>query len=212
MKTVAFDLETIANPAMIDHLPPIEPNPRLKDPQKIKDDIAEKKFKQLESMALDKLTNLICCASFRDFETGETTSFWLDDAMDEKKLLEDVWRFLWPYKRFVSFNGRAFDIPNLLAHSCKHRVSPSVNISTRRYTSENHYDLRMILSDWDTHARGNFDFYCKYFLGEGKPEKIDGSMVQHYWDCGLIQDIVKYCEDDVEKLHRLYEWMKGYYL
>ena len=42
LKTVAFDLETIANPAMIDHLPPIEPNPRLKDPEKIRDDIAEK--------------------------------------------------------------------------------------------------------------------------------------------------------------------------
>ena len=68
------------------------------------------------------------------------------------------------------------------------------------------------MNDWDARAKGTFDYFCKYFLGEGKPEYIDGSLVQHYWDCGMINKIVEYCEDDVDKLQKLYEHMRGFYL
>jgi predicted PolB exonuclease-like 3'-5' exonuclease len=211
MKAVAFDLETIANPAMIAHLPPIEPNPRLKDPEKIKADIEEKKLKQLEEMGADKFFNLVCCASFKDMETGEVTSYVLDESMDERPLIEKIWKHLWQYKRFITFNGMEFDVPILIAHAAIHEVAITVEISTRKYVKDNHIDIRMILANWDKYARGTFDFFCRLFLMEGKPSDIDGSMVQHYWDCGLISKIKAYCEDDVDKLSRLYNRLKGYY-
>ena len=212
MKKVAFDLETIANPAMIENLPPIVPNPKLKDPEKIKVDIEEKKLKQLEDMGANKFLNIICCASFKDMENGDIVSVYLDEAMDEKVLLIRVWDYLHQYQRFITFNGMEFDVPVLMAHSAIHRVLPTVDISTRKYVKANHADLRMLLGNWDKYAKGTFDFFCRLFLGEGKPSGIDGSMVQHYWDCGLIEKIVAYCEDDVEKLARLYEALKGYYV
>lgn len=40
---IAFDLETIADASVIPHLPPVDPDSRLKDPEKIKENIKEKK-------------------------------------------------------------------------------------------------------------------------------------------------------------------------
>ena len=211
MKIVAFDLETIANPARYDSLPPVEPSSKLKDPEKIKADIEEKKLIQIESMGADKWLNMICVASFRDLESEKTVSVVLDKEMDEKSLLEQIWRILWPYDRFITFNGIEFDVPILQAHSCLHRVPVSKDISTRKYYVENHVDLRMILTGWDKYGKGTFDFFCKIFLGKGKPEHIDGSYVQHYWDCGMIDEIVAYCEDDVKNLDLLYKRVRGYF-
>ena len=213
MKTVAFDLETVANPRMIEFLPPIEPNARLKDPEKIKADIEEKKLKQIEDMGVDKWFNMICAASFKDMDTGKTVSFALDpEAADEKGMLKEVWDYLHRFQKFITFNGTEFDVPVLIAHSAIHRVQPTVDINAKRYGGGNHLDLRMILNGWDKYAKGNFDFFCKLFLKVGKPLDIDGAMVQHYWDCGMIAEIVAYCEDDVERLSKLYARLEGYYV
>jgi uncharacterized protein YprB with RNaseH-like and TPR domain len=211
MRTVAFDLETIANPLRYDDLPPVEPSSRLKDPEKIKADLEEKKLVQMESMGADKWLNMICVASFRDIEKKTTKSLVLGKDMDEKTLLEAIWAELWQYQRFVTFNGMEFDVPVLNAHSCLHRVQIAVTISTRKYYIDNHVDLRMLLNNWDKFGKGTFDFFCKIFLGRGKPEHIDGSYVQHYWDCGLVNDIVAYCEDDVNQLDLLYNRVRGYF-
>jgi predicted PolB exonuclease-like 3'-5' exonuclease len=69
----------------------------------------------------------------------------------------------------------------------------------------------MLLNNWDSRAKGDFDFFCKLFLGEGKPGGMDGSMVQHYWDCGMVDKIVEYCKDDVAKVAALYERLTGFY-
>lgn len=211
MKIVAFDLETIANPARYDSLPPVEPSAKLKDPEKIKADIEEKKLAQIESMGADKWLNMICVASFRDLESEKTVSLVLDKEMDEKTLLEQIWRTLWPYDRFITFNGMEFDVPVLQAHSCLYRVPISKDISIRKYYVENHIDLRMILTGWDKYGKGTFDFFCKILLGKGKPDHIDGSYVQHYWDCGMVDEIVAYCEDDVKNLDLLYKRVRGYF-
>jgi len=163
MRIVAFDLETIANPAMIEFLPAVEPRGGLKDPEKIKADIEEKTLRQREEMGLDKWFSLICCASFKDLESGDIVSFSLAENMDENKLLTEIWDHLHQYTRFVSFNGIEFDVPVLIAHSAIHRIQPSVDISIKKYSNANHADLRMILNNWDRYAKGNFDFF-KLFI------------------------------------------------
>ena len=56
---------------MIPLLPEVIPNKTLKDPEKIALDIANKKKKQIADMGLNPHTNLICCASFKDVDSGE---------------------------------------------------------------------------------------------------------------------------------------------
>lgn len=211
-KTVVFDLETIADPAAEEFLPPIVPAGNLKDPVKIKADIQEKRQKQLEMMGLDPMTNLICCASFLDLATQEKTSFLLNNEFTEADLLKKIWVQLHGYGRFVTFNGMAFDVPVLTIHSMVRRVPMSVKISQARYRIDNHVDIRMLFTNWDARARGNQGMWCQRMGLPGKPDAIDGSAVQHYWDCGMKDEIRKYCEDDVTQLAELYRLAQGYFL
>jgi len=213
MKTCIFDLETIANPEMTPYLPEVQADPRLKDPEKIKADVEKKKQKQVGEMGLNPETNLICTFAWMDFDDREPHSLVLDmDTLNEKDILSDIWEVLREYGQFVTFNGNAFDVEILKWHSMVHQIPISVKINQRRYQTYNHCDVRMVLTGWDNYKKGTQDYYCKLLLGEGKPEGMDGSMVQDIFDCGLIDEIRKYNEDDVIKLAQLYERLIGYYI
>ena len=174
--------------------------------------IEEKRIKQVDEMALNAHTNLICCVSMFDIDSGETKSILLPPDGSEKDLLVELWDALHCFERFVTFNGNAFDIPVLRFHSMVHRVQPSVNISTARYRIENHIDVRAILGNYESFAKGSLDWYCRIILGTGKPDGINGATVQHLWDCGCYAEVRDYCENDVRILAQLYERMNGYYI
>ena len=203
-KVVALDLETIADKTMIPLLPEVKPSSRLKDPSKIKADIAEKKEKQLADMGLNPLHNLICSAAWCDENGPGVMAIAQDTPEEEKTLLEAFWDVLAKYDHFVTFNGREFDIRCLYLHGITHRIRPSIKIDNGRYNRGNHTDLRQILSGSNPYAPGKLDFYLRKFLGYGKMEGIDGAMVQSYFDMGLIEDIADYNQDDAQKTYKLY--------
>jgi hypothetical protein len=212
MKQILFDIETIANPAIIPLLPPVEAKGNLTDPVKIAADIAEKKQKQTETLGLDKTTCLICCVTTLDVDEGEPQSIILNpDTLDEKALLEEFWEVVHPYSKFVTFNGNGFDVPVLTFRSMINRVQPSVQISTQKYRISNHIDVRAILGNWDTHAKGTLDFYSKIILGESKADDVDGSFVQAMFDVGAYDEIKAYNQAECQSLKAIYERLKGYY-
>jgi len=212
MKSIIFDIESIANPAAIPLLPPIEVDKRLKDLVKIEAQKAEKEVQQIEKMGLDKTTCLICCITTLDVETDEVKSVELDpDTLDEKTLLEEFWEIVHPYSRFITFNGNGFDIPVLTFRSMVNNVQPSVKISTKRYQIGNHVDVRALLGDWDPRAKGTLDYYSKIILGESKADNIDGSFVQLMFDVGAYDEIREYNQAECRSLKRIYEKMVGYY-
>jgi len=212
MKSVIFDIETIANPAAIPLLPPIEVDKRLKDPVKIEAQKAEKAIKQIETMGLDKTTCLICCITTLDVETDEIKSVELNpDTLDEKELIENFWEIVHPYSRFITFNGNGFDIPVLTFRSMVNNVQPSVKISTKRYQIGNHVDVRALLGDWDTRAKGTLDYYSKIILGESKADNMDGSFVQSMFDVGAYDEIREYNQAECKSLKAIYQRMFGYY-
>src|SRR6056297_1247067 len=97
-KIVAFDLETIADKAMIPFLPEVKAKSNLKDPVKITADLDEKKKKQLQDMGISPMTNLICCAGWAD-NNNETGSIVLgkEEPQAEKYLIEQFWDLLSKY-------------------------------------------------------------------------------------------------------------------
>ena len=210
-KSIVFDLETIADQSMLSILPAIEPDIRLKDPKKIEINIAKKKQAQIEKMGLDPMFNIICVAGWCD-ENGPGFIKLSADPEDssekilaaEKELLIEFWEVLSKYDKFITFNGRNFDIRVMMIHGITHGIRCGVNIDHGRYNRGNHIDLRFILAGDGQFAKGKLDFFCKKFLGEGKMEGIDGALVQEYWDYGLINDIVKYNQDEVQKMWDLY--------
>lgn len=207
MKPLCFDLETIANKALIQHLPEIKPKANLTDPKKIEKDIAEKKEKQIEEMGLDPLFNRICCAGFYDPAISTAGSFMLqsEDEDGERELLCSFWDIASDYDHFVTFNGRAFDIRCLLLHSMRVGVRPTVDIDFGRYNRGNHTDMRLILAGESQFAKGKLDTFCKVFGVGQKTEGVDGALVQSLWEIGDKETIQVYCEQDTKILWDLTE-------
>jgi len=212
MKICTFDLETIADKSKIDLLPEVQTDSRLKDPTKIKTDIAAKRLEQVNKMGLVPATAMICVFGWHDGE--KTRSIILDKETPdaEKKLLTLAWAELKKAEHFVTFNGINFDVPVLLMRSLLNRVKPSVRISTKKYVIANHTDIRMILGRWDTYAKGNLDFYSRLLLGKTSKGSFDGSQVQDVWDMNLKDNIAKYCEDDCQMTWEIFDLISQYYI
>ena len=209
-KTIAFDLETIADSTVIPFLPEVEPDTRLKDPEKIKASIAEKTVKRDAELGLNPATSLICCFGYATAEG--TGHIMLKDEQSEKALLVEAWDLLAKFDHFVTFNGISFDVPTLMFHSLKNRIRPAVKISIKKYVIENHTDVRAVLGNWDGFAKGKLDFFAKMLLGGSGKDGMTGDQVQGYWDMDLKDDIAAYCESDCRLTRDIFELMQKYYL
>lgn len=213
-KIITWDLETIADKSVIPLLPPVEPDTRLKDPIKIKANIEKKEADRIAKLGLDPVTARIACFGWFDGEQGKSYHYILEaeTAEAEKALLQKAWDILALAQHFVTFNGNGFDVPMLLMRSLVNRVRPSVQISTKKYTIQNHTDVRAILGNWDNYAKGTLDFYSRLLLGKSSKDEFDGSQVQDLWDMELFDDIGKYAEGDCEATFQIYELLTQYYL
>ncbi len=213
-KVCVFDIETVADPETEKLLPAVKAAGNLKDPEKIKVDIEDKAKKRRNEMGLHPLQNMVCCVAIHDLQDGKSQAIIMggDTGKDEKLVLEKAWEALSKYDFFVSFNGIEFDVKVLNLNSVKRRVRPGVAIDTRKYQIGNHMDLRAILGNWEKFAHGTLDYYMKVFFGEteGKPEDMEGSLVQHYWDMGLHDEIAAYAISDVENTAKLHGLINEY--
>ncbi len=214
---LAWDLETIGNPDLIDSLPEPTPKANLKDKAKIEADIAEKKAKQISKMALNGNTALIvACGLAGITKEGEEWSDALmyDPTTGERPYVEALWDIFADHKAFITFNGISFDVPILLRRSLVLGIIPPLTISTRKYDrppAGNHYDLHQIFGHHGGMETQGFDQICKYVLGEGKPEGIDGSMVGVFWGAQKYDEIKAYAIDDALKTIQLWIRAKGIY-
>ncbi|HHD92527.1 MAG TPA: hypothetical protein ENL06_02815 [Candidatus Portnoybacteria bacterium] len=64
--------------------------------------------------------------------------------MPEKEMLENFWKGVKDYQEFISFNGRAFDVPFLMARSAVHRIKPSKNLMSNRYLNSQIYGAKHV--------------------------------------------------------------------
>ena len=212
MKTIVFDLETIGNKSIVKHLPPVEPDSRLKNPEKIADNIKAKEIKQISELGLNPTTCQICIFGWHDGKESGHILLKEETKEAEQELLQEAWEILSEAERFVTFNGIDFDVPVLKFRSLANRIRPAIQISTRKYVIENHYDLRAILGNWNSYASGTLDYYSKILLGKSAKNDMDGSMVQDTWDMQLYEDLGKYAEEDCEVTFGIYQLLTKYYL
>ena len=212
IKKIAFDLETIADKEALALLPPADPKiGNLKDPEKIKAKVEAVEKDRVSKAGLNPHHNMIAAVGWCD--GTESGCIFLEDesAEGEAILLAALWEKLNAYDHFITFNGNAFDVPIIKLHSLFRRIRPAIDISTKKYVIKNHIDLRMVLGNWDAYAPGNLDFYLRRCLGRSKPETIDGSMVQDFWDNGLGEDIARYAEQDAIDTWDLHGMVCQYY-
>lgn len=113
--------------------------------------------------------------------------------------------------RFVSFNGRNFDLPVLKYAAMKYEIEAGWFYKTgdkwnnynQRYSLDWHCDLAEAFSDFGASSRVKMNELCAAFNLPGKID-VDGSQVTGLYDDGKIQEIRDYCECDVINTYLLY--------
>jgi predicted PolB exonuclease-like 3'-5' exonuclease len=144
-----------------------------------------------------------------DYALRAVESLSLDDYSEEK-LVREFWA---RSERFagtlVSFNGRRFDIPVLELAALRHGIAAPLhfnddNLARDRHSGERHFDLFDYLSNFGAIAlAGGMDLLLKMIGMPGKTG-MDGSMVQEYFEAGRLDEIHRYCRNDVVQTYFLF--------
>src|SRR5664279_4460909 len=127
----------------------------------------------------------------------------------EKELIESfVNKIAQLSPQLVTYNGSGFDLPVLRYRAMLHNVfAPGMHNRAyfHRYTDDN-VDLCDVLSSFSYGAKVKLDELSRIMGLPGKPDGIDGSQVEAYFNAGRIQEIADYCRSDVINTYRL--WLR----
>ncbi|WP_392696110.1 ribonuclease H-like domain-containing protein [Bradyrhizobium sp. RDI18] len=127
----------------------------------------------------------------------------------EKELIESfVHKIAQISPQMVTFNGGGFDLPVLRYRAMIHEVfAPGMHNRAyyHRYTDDN-VDLCDVLSSFSFGAKVKLDELSRIMGLPGKPDGINGSQVEAYFNAGRIQEIADYCKSDVINTYRL--WLR----
>ncbi len=110
--------------------------------------------------------------------------------------------------QMVTFNGSGFDLPVLRYRAMIHRVfAPGMHNRAyfHRYTDDC-VDLCDVLASFSYGGKAKLDELSRIMGLPGKPDGVDGSQVEAYFNAGRIQDIAEYCRSDVINTYRL--WLR----
>jgi len=127
----------------------------------------------------------------------------------ECAFLEEFWKTMTRFDRFVTFNGRGFDCPWMMLRSAIHGLRPSKNLMGYRYSLRPHVDLLEVLTFFGAGGSAarkfNLDFFCKAFgIASPKEQGMDGYSVGPYYRDGRLAEIAHYCRRDVEATAALF--------
>lgn len=216
----AMDIETIPNKSLVDSLP--EPEVALgntKDPDKIREKIAEAKKKQIDKMALSPFFGRVCSFSVygnkeenRYFkvipEISEAAEIELVTHILEKLVLPDHFDF------FITWNGKDFDFPFIYKRAAMLRIPlpancPPLSHWTKKYSVAHHCDLMQEYTAWGRDGHLSLDLAGKQFLGAGKTKR-DYSTYVELIESGKGEFIGLDNLCDTELTYNLYNVLKPY--
>jgi len=137
-------------------------------------------------------------------------------VLKEKEILQQFWSLAEKYDEFISFNGRAFDVPFLIIRSAIHNVRPTKNLMANRYLSSQPKNARHIdLLDQFTfygavRRKGSLHLWSRAFgIKSPKAEGITGDDIGRLFKEKKFFEIAKYNVGDLIATKELYEnWKK----
>jgi hypothetical protein len=199
---VALKIETFPDAANFAALPPVTPDRNLRDPEKIKKNLGDKKQRQLAHAALDaRFAKIVCVCLYGCADTGDAFEHTIFDRC-EKRLIAKFWNVARTLDCFITFNGVEFDVPFLMKRSWFAGIVPSVAIAARRRGPSNHVDIRMVLNDWDRHAPGTLEEYAHIKLDE-RPSRVSAAEMHSSYRAGDYARIKEQCLIDAIIIWRL---------
>ncbi|MDP2838052.1 MAG: ribonuclease H-like domain-containing protein [Candidatus Moranbacteria bacterium] len=179
-------------------------------------------------MGFSPLTGQIVAIGIRDVEReksavyfqaskdGQEKSFEEGDCkfevMTEQDTLQKFWDVVEKYDTFVTFNGRAFDVPFLMVRSAVHGIRPSKNLLGNRYlnyhpSNARHVDLLDQLTFYGAmRKKGSLHLWCRLFgIESPKAQGVDGDDVKALYESGKSDDIARYNARDLRATAELYQ-------
>ncbi len=142
-----------------------------------------------------------------NFEEGDCKF----EVMTEKAMLQKFWDVVEKYDTFVTFNGRAFDVPFLMVRSALFGIRPSKNLLANRYlnyhpSNARHIDLLDQLTFYGAmRKKGSLHLWCRAFgIESPKAQGVDGDDVKALYDHGKSADIARYNARDLQATAALY--------
>jgi 3'-5' exonuclease len=137
--------------------------------------------------------------------------------MTEKEMLQKFWELAERYQVFITFNGRAFDVPFLMIRSAIHGLRPTKDLMRGRYLYQNnpealHIDLAEQLSFYGaTRRKGSLHLWSRAFdIPSPKAGGVTGDDVGPLFKKKRFLDIAKYNVRDIRATRELYTKWESY--
>ncbi len=166
----------------------------------------------LERMGLDPSTGRIVCIGVHWIEVDRSRAYCQSDEME---LLSNFWSDLAQIRptRFVTFNGKSFDFPfiNIRSAILGVPIPRDLLLDTRRFSTDRHFDVREVLTNFDRYKKGTLEYFCQVFGVASPKDGMDGSQVEAYFKQGRLDEIARYCLDDCRATGELYRRLRPYY-
>jgi uncharacterized protein YprB with RNaseH-like and TPR domain len=183
-----------------------------------------------EGLGFSPLTGSIVAIGVYDLERAEGAVYYVGAGLEpdekvgdfvykqrtEAKMLAEFWEGAVEYDTFVTFNGRAFDVPFIIHRSLVHKVRPTRELMKYRYLSQQsapfHIDLQDELTFYGAMIkRPGLHLFCRaYGITSPKESGVSGDSVSGLFAEKKFRDIALYNARDVVATKDLYEiWLKN---
>lgn len=135
---------------------------------------------------------------------------------DEKEMLARFWEGAKSYDEFVTFNGRVFDVPFLVARSMVHKIRPTKNLMEGRYAYQQkscrHVDLADELTfQGAVRRQPSLHLVCRALgIKSPKSDGVTGDDVSNLFKEKKYLDIARYNVGDIRATKELYEYWQKY--
>ena len=148
----------------------------------------EDRQKVVESFGLDPCTGRIICIGVHWLELERSRAYC---QPDERELLANFWSDIGQIRpqRFVTFNGKSFDFPyiNIRSAIMGVPIPRDILLDTRRFSTERHFDVREVLTNFERYRKGTLEFFCEIFGVQSPKNGINGSKVGDYFKPGAAR-------------------------
>lgn len=191
-----IDIETIPDLSMVDLLPPVKPDSRLKDEVKKAADIEEKKKAQIAKMALNPMFAKVVCIGIYGEDFKECL------VGDEKEIIQKF-REITHKKMTYTWNGKGFDYDVIGKRGLLHGLNTLAEAKylTDRYASGFHTDLMEKFCQNREYVA--LDTVAKVYLGEGKNDCDVQEIPELLKTPEGVEKLKNYCLKDAELTYRL---------
>ena len=157
----------------------------------------------IESTGFDGSFGRIICISYA-INTGEPQSL----SGDEKETLKKFWLIAKDVNLFVGHNIYDFDLRFIYQRSVIFGVRPTQDLPFARYRKSPIYDTMYEWNKWNFQSKISLDNLAKALgLETSKGGEIEGKNVAKAYGKGKIEEIIKYCEDDIRVTRNIYNKM-----